>query len=81
VKTRLLFVPEKLTAKWDQKYPPAAKPWKNNQAYRQGANSFSIEPYYWFKGSYYDGPSWLISAAKCLPWMDKKPDRCAGKND
>jgi branched-chain amino acid transport system substrate-binding protein len=43
--------------------------------------SYNIPPYYWFKGSYWDGPGWLIPAAKALPWMDQKLDRCKGKND
>ena len=43
--------------------------------------SYSIPPYYWYKGSSWDGPGWLIPAAKALPWMDQKLDRCKGKND
>ena len=43
--------------------------------------SFNIPPYYWFKGSSASGPGWLIPAAKVLPWMDQKLDRCKGKND
>ena len=41
----------------------------------------TIPPYYWFKGASASGPDWMIPAAKVLPWMDQKLDRCKGKND
>jgi ABC-type branched-subunit amino acid transport system substrate-binding protein len=43
--------------------------------------SFNIPPYYWYSGSSSYGPTAVIPAAKVLPWMDQKLDRCAGKND
>jgi branched-chain amino acid transport system substrate-binding protein len=43
--------------------------------------SFNIPPYYWYKGCSFDGPSFTIPAAKILPLMDQKLDRCKGKND
>lgn len=43
--------------------------------------SFNIEPYYWFKGCSNVGPTFTIPAAKVLPLMDQKLDRCAGKNN
>ncbi len=43
--------------------------------------SMSIPPYYWFKGTSSAGPSWLVPAAKDLPWMDQKLDRCKGKSE
>ncbi|HEY5497013.1 MAG TPA: ABC transporter substrate-binding protein [Syntrophales bacterium] len=42
---------------------------------------FSIPPYHWFTGASGSGPAWLVPAAKALPWMDQKLDRCKGKND
>jgi len=42
--------------------------------------SFNIPPYYWYKESSAPGPGWLIPAAKVLPPMDQKLDRCKGKN-
>jgi hypothetical protein len=42
--------------------------------------SFNIPPYYWFKGCSNAGPTFTIPAAKVLPLMDQKLDRCAGKN-
>jgi branched-chain amino acid transport system substrate-binding protein len=42
--------------------------------------SFSIPPYYWYKGASFPGPEWLVPAAKVLPPMDPKLDRCKGKN-
>jgi branched-chain amino acid transport system substrate-binding protein len=42
--------------------------------------SRSIPPYYWFQGTSSNGPEWLIPAAKVLPSMDPKLDRCKGKN-
>jgi ABC-type branched-subunit amino acid transport system substrate-binding protein len=41
---------------------------------------FSIPPYHWYTGISSSGPAWLVPAAKALPWMDPKLDRCAGKN-
>jgi branched-chain amino acid transport system substrate-binding protein len=43
--------------------------------------SFNIPPYYWFKGISYAGKGLVIPAAKVLPKMDQKLDRCAGKDD
>ena len=43
--------------------------------------SFNIPPYYWFKGCSYAGPGYVIPAAKVLPQMDQKLDRCKGKSD
>ena len=43
--------------------------------------SMTIPPYYWFEGCSYIGPTYKIPAAKILPWMDQKLDRCTGKND
>ena len=42
--------------------------------------SMNIPPYYWLKNSSMVGPSWEIPAAKVLPWMDTKLDRCKGKS-
>jgi len=43
--------------------------------------SFNIPPYYWFKGCSAGGPIFTIPAAKVLPLMDQKLDRCTGKNN
>ena len=43
--------------------------------------SFNIPPYYWFKGCSNVGPTFTIPAAKVLPLMDQKLDRCKGKNN
>lgn len=43
--------------------------------------SFNIPPYYFYKGISSYGPIAVIPAAKILPWMDPKLDRCKGKND
>jgi len=43
--------------------------------------SYNIPPYYWSKQYSFTGPSYPIPAAKVLPWMDQKLDRCAGKNE
>jgi hypothetical protein len=42
--------------------------------------SMNIPPFYWFKGASYTGPVFKVPAAKILPWMDQKLDRCKGKN-
>jgi branched-chain amino acid transport system substrate-binding protein len=42
--------------------------------------SMNIPPYYWRNDTCAPGPSWAIPAAKVLPWMDQKLDRCKGKN-
>jgi len=42
--------------------------------------SFNIPPYYFYKGISSYGPMSVIPAAKVLPWMDQKLDRCKGKN-
>ena len=43
--------------------------------------SFNIPPYYWFNDCSYTGNLQVIPAAKVLPWMDNKMDRCKGKSD
>jgi ABC-type branched-subunit amino acid transport system substrate-binding protein len=43
--------------------------------------SMTIPPNYWFKDCSYIGPTYKIPAAKILPFMDQKLDRCKGKND
>jgi len=43
--------------------------------------SMNIPPYYWFRGCSNPGPTFTIPAAKVLPLMDQKLDRCKGKND
>jgi len=43
--------------------------------------SMTIPPYYWFKGCSYIGPTYKVPAAKILPMMDQKLDRCSGKNN
>ncbi|HMK65765.1 MAG TPA: hypothetical protein VK564_08205, partial [Thermodesulfobacteriota bacterium] len=43
--------------------------------------SFNIPPYYWYKEASAAGPSFTIPAAKILPLMDQKLDRCKGKNN
>ena len=42
--------------------------------------SFNIPPYYIYKGTSSYGPSTVIPAAKILPWMDPKLERCKGKD-
>jgi len=42
--------------------------------------SFNIPPYYWFKGCSFAGQGHMIPAAKVLPKMDQKLNRCAGKD-
>ena len=42
--------------------------------------AFNIPPYHWYKGCSFYGPTAVVPAAKVLPWMDQKLDRCAGKN-
>jgi len=42
--------------------------------------TFTIPPYYWFKEASYPVQIIAIPAAKVLPWMDPKLDRCKGKN-
>ena len=49
--------------------------------FEQQKASFNIPPYYWHKGASYYGPGYLIPAAKMLPQMDQKLDRCKGKSD
>ncbi len=49
-------------------------PWEQQKV------SFNIPPYYWYKGSSSYGPTAVLPAAKVLPWMDQKLDRCKGKN-
>ena len=40
----------------------------------------TIPPYYYFTGCSFIGPTYKVPAAKILPWMDEKLDRCKGKN-
>ncbi len=47
----------------------------------QQKQSMNMPPYYWFKNASGAGPSYTIPAAKALPWMDPKLDRCKGKNN
>jgi branched-chain amino acid transport system substrate-binding protein len=42
--------------------------------------SFNIPPYYTYKGASSYGPTAVIPAARILPWMDQKLERCQGKN-
>jgi branched-chain amino acid transport system substrate-binding protein len=42
--------------------------------------AYNIPPYYWFQGCSFFGPVAVVPAAKVLPWMDQKLDRCTGKN-
>jgi ABC-type branched-subunit amino acid transport system substrate-binding protein len=46
----------------------------------QQKTSFNIPPYYWYKGCSNPGPTFTVPAAKVLPLMDQKLDRCKGKN-
>lgn len=50
-------------------------PWEQQKV------AMNIPPYYWFKGCSFYGPVAVVPAAKVLPWMDQKLDRCKGKND
>ena len=43
--------------------------------------SYNIPPYKWYDKASYWGPAYFLPAAKILPWMDQKLDRCKGKND
>lgn len=49
-------------------------PWEQQKV------AFNVAPYYWFKGCSFYGPVAVVPAAKVLPWMDQKLDRCKGKN-
>ena len=40
----------------------------------------NIPPFYWTKAASSYGPTFVIPAAKILPWMDQKLDRCKGKD-
>ena len=42
--------------------------------------SFNIPPYYWYNNASFIGPTVAIPAAKVLPLMDQKLDRCKGKS-
>ncbi len=42
--------------------------------------SMNIPPYYWLKDASFVGPTVAIPAAKVLPIMDQKLDRCKGKS-
>ncbi len=43
--------------------------------------SMNIPPHYWFSNSSYEGETIKIPAAKVLPYIDPKSDRCKGKNE
>lgn len=49
-------------------------PWEQQKV------SYNIPPYYWYKGASSYGPTSVLPAAKVLPWMDPKLDRCKGKS-
>lgn len=49
-------------------------PWQEQKV------SFNIPPYYWYKNTSSYGPTWVVPAEKCLPWMDQELDRCKGKD-
>jgi ABC-type branched-subunit amino acid transport system substrate-binding protein len=34
--------------------------------------SMNIYPFYWYQGSSSYGPSWVVPAEKCIPWIDPK---------
>jgi branched-chain amino acid transport system substrate-binding protein len=40
----------------------------------------NIPPYYWYQGCSAAGPGWMVPAAKALPPIDPKSDRCKGQN-
>jgi branched-chain amino acid transport system substrate-binding protein len=42
--------------------------------------SFNIPPNHWATDYSFFGPAYRIPAAKILPWMDPKLERCKGKN-
>ena len=42
--------------------------------------AFNIPPYHWSADYSFLGPAYKIQAAKILPWMDPKLNRCKGKN-
>ena len=42
--------------------------------------SMTIPPYYWYQGTSNAGPAWMVPAAKIIPPMDQKLDRCTGKS-
>ena len=50
-------------------------PWQQQKV------SMSVPPYYWYKEFSFWGQTTVIPAAKVLPWMDQKLDRCKGKSD
>ncbi len=43
--------------------------------------SMNIPPYYWYQGCSMTGPAYKIPAERVLPLMDKKLERCQGKNE
>ncbi len=47
----------------------------------QQKQNMNIPPYYWLKNACEPGPTYDIPAAKVLPVMDPKLDRCKGKNE
>ena len=50
-------------------------PWEQQKV------AMNIPPYYWYKGTASYGPMAVVPAAKVLPWMDQKLERCKGKDD
>ena len=43
--------------------------------------SMTIPPYHWYNDIPWTGQMYVVPAAKALPWMDQKLDRCKGKSD
>jgi len=46
-----------------------------------GEDYHNIPPYYWYNNASFVGPTITIPAAKVLPLMDQKLDRCRGKSE
>jgi branched-chain amino acid transport system substrate-binding protein len=44
-------------------------------------DSMTIPPYYWYNDISWAGQLYVVPAAKALPWMDQKLDRCKGKSN
>ncbi len=47
----------------------------------QQKKTMNIPPYYWFNDASFEGETIKIPAAKIIPYMDPKSDRCKGKNE
>ena len=43
--------------------------------------SMTIPPYHWYNDISWTGQMYVVPAAKALPWMDQKLDRCKGKSN